>query len=80
MSVRTFNRRFREETGESPGAWLLAQRVSHARHLLETTDARVEEVAASGRARIGRDVAPTPAGTSLGVSPWRTDERFAAAT
>ena len=26
MSVRTFTRRFREETGQSPGAWLLAQR------------------------------------------------------
>src|SRR4051812_42497512 len=38
MSVRTFNRRFREETGRSPGAWLIEQRVDHARHLLEATD------------------------------------------
>jgi transcriptional regulator GlxA family with amidase domain len=45
MSVRTFTRRFREETGVSPARWLTGQRVRHARHLLETTDLGVEEVA-----------------------------------
>ncbi|WP_433431514.1 GlxA family transcriptional regulator [Nonomuraea sp. CA-141351] len=45
MSVRTFTRRFREETGLSPARWLNGQRVQHARHLLETTDLGVEEVA-----------------------------------
>ncbi|MDP4508877.1 GlxA family transcriptional regulator [Nonomuraea turcica] len=45
MSVRTFTRRFREETGVSPAKWLTGQRVQHARHLLETTDLGVEEVA-----------------------------------
>jgi transcriptional regulator GlxA family with amidase domain len=45
MSVRTFTRRFREETGTSATQWLLQQRVSHARHLLETTDTPVERVA-----------------------------------
>lgn len=45
MSVRTFTRRFREETGQSPARWLTGQRVQHARHLLETTDLGVEEVA-----------------------------------
>jgi transcriptional regulator GlxA family with amidase domain len=45
MSVRTFNRRFREETGRSPGAWLIERRVDHARHLLETTDLPVDDVA-----------------------------------
>ncbi|WP_113702693.1 GlxA family transcriptional regulator [Nonomuraea lactucae] len=45
MSVRTFTRRFREETGMSPARWLAGQRVQHARHLLETTDLGVEEVA-----------------------------------
>jgi transcriptional regulator GlxA family with amidase domain len=45
MSVRTFTRRFREETGVSPARWLNAQRVQHARRLLETTDVGVEEVA-----------------------------------
>lgn len=45
MSVRTFTRRFRAETGESPGAWLVAQRVRHAQRLLETTDLPVDLVA-----------------------------------
>lgn len=45
MSVRTFTRRFREETGLSPAQWLIGQRVEHARHLLETTDLGVEQVA-----------------------------------
>jgi len=45
MSVRTFSRRFREETGETAGTWLLRVRVDHARHLLETTDLPVDRVA-----------------------------------
>ena len=44
-SVRTFTRRFREETGLSPLRWLTRQRVELARHLLETTDAGVDRVA-----------------------------------
>ncbi|MBA8928590.1 transcriptional regulator GlxA family with amidase domain [Kutzneria viridogrisea] len=45
MSVRTFTRRFREETGMSPGQWLLRQRVERARHLLESTELSVERIA-----------------------------------
>lgn len=45
MSVRTFTRRFREETGVSPARWLLQQRVDRARLLLETTDLGVDQVA-----------------------------------
>ncbi|CAL9475650.1 GlxA family transcriptional regulator [Streptomyces pilosus] len=45
MSVRTFTRRFREETGVSPGQWLTQQRVERARHLLESTDLSVDRVA-----------------------------------
>jgi transcriptional regulator GlxA family with amidase domain len=45
MSERTFARRFREETGMSPGAWLIQQRVHHAQHLLEATDLPVDVVA-----------------------------------
>ncbi|MFD5876440.1 GlxA family transcriptional regulator [Streptomyces sp. NPDC060322] len=49
MSVRTFTRRFREEVGISPGQWLARQRVERARHLLESTDLSVDQVArASG--------------------------------
>jgi transcriptional regulator GlxA family with amidase domain len=45
MSVRTFTRRFREETGLSPAQWLLRQRVEEARRLLETTDLPIDRVA-----------------------------------
>ena len=45
MSLRTFNRRFREETGQSPGAWLIQQRVRHAQHLLEVTDLSIDDIA-----------------------------------
>ncbi len=45
MSVRTFTRRFREETGTSPRQWLLQQRIAHAQLLLESTDLGVETVA-----------------------------------
>ncbi|MFI6594714.1 GlxA family transcriptional regulator [Nonomuraea sp. NPDC050536] len=45
MSVRTFTRRFREETGLSPARWLTRQRVEHARDLLESTDLGVDQVA-----------------------------------
>ena len=45
MSVRTFTRRFRQETGISPARWLLQQRTDHARLLLESTDLGVDEVA-----------------------------------
>ncbi|MFG3101759.1 GlxA family transcriptional regulator [Streptomyces sp. NPDC048182] len=45
MSVRTFTRRFREESGLSPGQWLTQQRVERARHLLESTGLSVDRVA-----------------------------------
>ena len=45
MSVRTFSRRFRAETGVSAGTWLIQQRVRRARELLEETDLPVDEVA-----------------------------------
>ena len=68
MSVRTFTRRFRAETGLSPHAWLTRQRLAHARHLLETTDLAVDRVAgeaglgssASLRAHLADDVGVSP--------------------
>jgi transcriptional regulator GlxA family with amidase domain len=45
MSERTFARRFSAETGTTPGKWLLAQRLHHARTLLESSDVPVETVA-----------------------------------
>ena len=45
MSVRTFTRRFGQATGESPMAWLIAQRVKASTALLESSDQPVEWVA-----------------------------------
>ena len=48
VSVRTLNRRFQTETGQTPMQWLTGVRVRLAQQLLETTSAGVE--------RIGREV------------------------
>lgn len=45
MTRRTFTRRFRLATGTTVGAWLLAQRLSRAQQLLESTDESVETIA-----------------------------------
>jgi len=68
VSTRTFARRFLAETGVTPLRWLLRQRVSEARGLLERTDLSVEEVAtaagfgsaASLREHFRRGTATTP--------------------
>ena len=48
VSVRTLNRRFQAETGQTPMQWVTGVRVRHAQQLLETTSYGVE--------RIGREV------------------------
>ncbi|QCD59896.1 GlxA family transcriptional regulator [Streptomyces hawaiiensis] len=45
MSLRTFARRFHDEVGLSPGRWLIQQRVVRARHLLESSDLTVDQIA-----------------------------------
>ncbi|MEO3750383.1 helix-turn-helix domain-containing protein [Streptomyces sp. B6B3] len=68
MSVRTFTRRFREETGLSPQRWLTQQRVDRARQLLEDSDLpvdRVAEAAGFGTAASMRQ----HLSAALGVSP-----------
>jgi transcriptional regulator GlxA family with amidase domain len=45
MSARTFSRRFREETGQSPGMWIRQRRIDRARELWESRDLPVDEVA-----------------------------------
>ncbi|WP_107655026.1 GlxA family transcriptional regulator [Nocardia suismassiliense] len=45
MSRRTFTRRFRDRTGNSPQQWLLHQRTDRARLLLETTDDTMDRIA-----------------------------------
>lgn len=44
MSQRTFIRRFKTLTGNSPADWLLAERMSRARELLETTVLSMEQI------------------------------------
>ncbi|MDT7748804.1 MAG: hypothetical protein QOD96_2466 [Pseudonocardiales bacterium] len=68
MSIRTFTRRFRDETGTSPNQWLTRQRVDYARRLLESTDLPVDQVAHVA----GLGTAASLRGhlrTSIGVSP-----------
>jgi transcriptional regulator GlxA family with amidase domain len=68
MSLRTFARRFREETGQSPGAWLIQQRVRHAQHLLEETDLGIDTIAS--RAGMGTAASlRTHLRSHVGVSP-----------
>jgi transcriptional regulator GlxA family with amidase domain len=45
MSARTFARRFRDETGTTPLAWVTAQRLALAEELLETSALGVEQIA-----------------------------------
>ena len=45
MSERTFNRRFREQTGTTPLQWLLRARVRRAQYLLENTGHGIDRVA-----------------------------------
>jgi AraC family transcriptional activator FtrA len=45
ISARTLARRFADQLGTSPGAWLLSRRVEEARTLLEATDLPVEAIA-----------------------------------
>lgn len=47
ISVRTFNRRFKQATGISPAAYLQQQRMEGARDLLRTTNLSIAEVASA---------------------------------
>nr|MDT0522298.1 helix-turn-helix domain-containing protein [Streptomyces sp. DSM 41633] len=68
MSVRTFMRRFTDETGTTPLQWLVNARVTAARALLETTDYSIDRVAqdsglgsaANLRLHFRRSLATTP--------------------
>jgi transcriptional regulator GlxA family with amidase domain len=54
-SLRTFNRRFRQQTGTTPLQWLLTTRVRRAQSMLETTHESIERIATLA----GFDSAPT---------------------
>jgi len=67
MSTRTLSRRFREQVGATPAAWLAHARVRRAQRLLETTELAVERVAAAsgfGSAAVMREHFGTVVGTS----------------
>ena len=75
MSPRTFARRFREETGTTPHAWITSQRVLRAEQLLESTDLPVDHVAAD----VGFANAATLRhhfGRVRGISPQRYRQTF----
>jgi transcriptional regulator GlxA family with amidase domain len=68
MSRRTLTRRFREETGVAPMAWLTDARIDRARVLLETTTEPIEDIGrltglgapASVRAAFHRRIGTSP--------------------
>ena len=67
MSTRTFSRRFREQVGATPAAWLARARVRRAQRLLEATDLTVEQVATEtgfASAAVMREHFGTVVGTS----------------
>jgi transcriptional regulator GlxA family with amidase domain len=45
MSRRNFTRHFRQTTGTSVKQWILSQRLAHAQHMLESSDASIELIA-----------------------------------
>lgn len=76
MSPRTFARRFREETGTTPHAWITAQRLRRAEQLLEESDLPVERIAVD----VGFGNAATLRhhfGHARGISPQQYRRRFA---
>jgi transcriptional regulator GlxA family with amidase domain len=67
MSTRTLSRRFREQVGATPAAWLAQARVRRAQRLLETTGLAVEQVATEagfGSATVMREHFAAVVGTS----------------
>jgi transcriptional regulator GlxA family with amidase domain len=77
MSTRTFGRRFRDETGLPPRRWLIKQRLDRARHLLESSDLGIDQIAGE----VGFATAASlrqHLGTELGVSPGAYRRTFQA--
>ncbi|WP_241267269.1 GlxA family transcriptional regulator [Streptomyces scabichelini] len=68
MSVRTYSRRFREETGLTPMQWITQRRVDRARELLEQTDHTVDRIAAEAGFGTGASLRQH-FHAALGVSP-----------
>ncbi len=76
MSARTFARRFRDETGTTPHAWVTRQRVMAAEELLEQSSQSIDWIAAE----VGFGNAATLRhhfGKVRGVSPQQYRRQFA---
>jgi transcriptional regulator GlxA family with amidase domain len=78
MSPRTFARRFNEEVGLSPGRWIVQQRVTRARHLLESSDLSVDQIAGHVGFATGASLRQH-LHTAIGVSPQTYRRTFQAA-
>ncbi|MFC8427436.1 GlxA family transcriptional regulator [Streptomyces sp. NPDC057253] len=79
MSLRTFSRRFRDETGVTPRQWLIKQRLDRARHLLESSHMSIDRIAGE----IGFATAASLRqlmNAELGVSPLAYRRTFQAST
>ena len=79
MPLRTFNRRFRDEAGLSPGQWLIQQRVQRARQLLESSDLSVERIAAQVGFATGTSLRQH-LHAAIGVSPLQYRRTFRASS
>ncbi|WP_425587572.1 GlxA family transcriptional regulator [Streptomyces shaanxiensis] len=78
MSLRTFARRFNDEVGLSPGRWLIQQRVGRARHLLESSDLPVDQIAGRVGFATGASLRQH-LHAAIGVSPQAYRRTFQAA-
>ncbi|MDN3026848.1 helix-turn-helix domain-containing protein [Streptomyces sp. S.PB5] len=78
MSLRTFARRFNDEVGLSPGRWLIQQRVARARHLLESSDLSVDQIAGQVGFATGASLRQH-LHAAIGVSPQNYRRTFQAA-
>jgi transcriptional regulator GlxA family with amidase domain len=78
MSLRTFARRFNDEVGLSPGRWLIQQRVARARHLLESSDLSVDQIAGQVGFATGASLRQH-LHAAIGVSPQAYRRTFQAA-
>ncbi|MCX5064039.1 helix-turn-helix domain-containing protein [Streptomyces sp. NBC_00201] len=78
MSRRTFARRFNDEVGLSPGRWIVQQRVSRARHLLESSDLSVDQIASHVGFATGASLRQH-LHAAIGVSPQAYRRTFQAA-
>ncbi|MER5185282.1 helix-turn-helix domain-containing protein [Streptomyces sp. NPDC002896] len=78
MSLRTFARRFNDEVGMSPGRWLIQQRVARARHLLESSDLSVDQIAGQVGFATGASLRQH-LHAAIGVSPQTYRHTFRAA-